>query len=199
MTAVRFSIVIPTRGRASLYVTLSSIFRNGLEPCDEVIVVGDGSLPDAANICNAFVRRGERNLKYLELERQSGILGGPARNMGIAAAAGTHLLFIDDDDVYRAGAIVAMRLRAAQEPRKILIFKMAGVSKRHKWDELWTDKEIRPGNVGTPMFVVPRMLHPIPEWPSTRWGDYYFLREAVERFGGPTAVSWEDEIVADIY
>lgn len=194
----RLSFVIPTVGRASLYETLSTIHNNGLLPCDEVIVVGDGPRREAEWISLIYREKG-LNIRYRELPKQTGIYGGPARNLGISLASGTHLLFMDDDDVYCAGAIPKIRDRIMEQPDKILMFRIVGTAKRHGWDKMWADPVLRVGNVSTQMFVVPRKLELIAEWPSMRCGDCRFIEETVAKFGGLDAVAWIDDVIAELY
>ena len=85
MTEPTFSIVVATSGRPTLNRTLSSIAPQ-LEPGDEIIVVCD----------------------------DTGDAGDTARMDAMPRATGSHLTFIDDDDVYAPDALEKMR-RFARE------------------------------------------------------------------------------------
>lgn len=195
---IKLSIIIPTTGRASLYETLSTIHENGLQPNDEAIVVADGPIPKAKDIASIYQKKG-LNLIYQELPMRSEGIGGPARNLGISIATGTHLLFMDDDDVYSIAAFLKVREQVEKHPSKILIFKMLAMAKRHQWSELWVDQNLRVGNIGTPMFCIPRKPELIPEWPSVRCGDFQFIAKTVENFGGTDQIVWVDSVIAEIY
>lgn len=123
---------------------------------------------------------------------QTGDHGYTARHKGMAQATGTHLAFMDDDDVYTPGAIQVMRDQACDRP---VIFKMD----HYTHGILWRDQEVRFGNVSTQMFVVPneperfgRWEPHMPGWPEPG-GDYTFLKGCCERMGAPV---WRDELVA---
>lgn len=194
----KLSIIVPTIGRPSLYETISSIYDAGLQATDEVIVVADGPSSVAVEIAAIFQKRG-CNLIYREIPERTGSVGGPARTLGMSVATGTHVLCMDDDDVYRAGAFKRIREEIAKNPSKILIFKMVAMAKRHIWNEIWTvPGSIGLGNVGTPTFCLP-LRKPMPEWPPAYTGDFEFITKAVEKFGGPSEVVWVDSIIAEIY
>lgn len=129
------SVIIPTVGRASLGDALSSC-----AGADEIVVVvdeahGTPSLPELpANAVLCFATGGDH--------------GYTARTKGMEAATGTHLAFLDDDDVYTPGAIDLMRAAACDRP---VIFRMD----HPQHGILWREPVLEFGNVGTPMFLVP--------------------------------------------
>ncbi|MEO0620454.1 MAG: glycosyltransferase family A protein [Pseudomonadota bacterium] len=90
---ISVSTIIPVfNDQRSAEIALRSVFAQ-TRPSDEIIVVDDGSdpafvLPDAAPAHNIRVLRQPN--------------GGPAaaRNAGIDAATGTHIAFLDSDDVW---------------------------------------------------------------------------------------------------
>jgi glycosyltransferase involved in cell wall biosynthesis len=106
--AVLVSVVIPTHNRCSvLAVTLRSV----LEQRDvrfEVVVVDDGSSDDTPAWLASL---GDPRVRVLRNEVPAGV--ARARNLGIAAAQGTWVAFLDDDDLW-APAKLRSQLEAAQ-------------------------------------------------------------------------------------
>jgi hypothetical protein len=178
--AVKLSVVIPTLGRATLADTLESC-----ADADEIVVVLDtargGRMPCALPDNAVFA------------EGDFGVTGGHAgRAYGATLATGTHLAFMDDDDVYTDGAICLMRDAACDRP---VIFKMA----HYQHGILWREPEVRFGNVSTQMFMVPNDPSKFGVWDPHMpglpqpGGDYTFLKGCCERMGAPV---WRDELVA---
>ncbi|WP_141588216.1 glycosyltransferase family A protein [Myxococcus sp. AB056] len=88
-----FSVIIPTYNRARLLeAALASVFAQE-ERDFEVLVVDDGSTDDTLE---TLARHGER-VRVLS-QRNAG--PGAARNLGIQAARGTYVAFLDSDDVW---------------------------------------------------------------------------------------------------
>lgn len=179
--SVSLSIVIPTLGRASLERTLASCME-----ADEVIVV-----LDKARGVNELPCRLPSNARLIE--GTWGVIGGHAgRAVGIGEATGTHLAFMDDDDIYAPGAMTLMREAACDVP---VIFRMA----HYNHGILWADREVRFGNVSTQMYVVPNDPGRLGLWTPHApglpepGGDFTFIRETVEKMGAPV---WREEIIA---
>jgi glycosyltransferase involved in cell wall biosynthesis len=181
--AVKLSIVIPTLGRPSLERTLASC-----AGADEIVVVldtvrGTTELPCAL----------PPNAVYVE--GYWGITGGHGgRQEGIQRASGTHLAFMDDDDVYLPGAIDLMREAACDVP---VIFRMD----HYTHGVLWRDRAVRFGNVSTQMYVVPNDPARLGTWRPhipgipEPGGDYTFISETCERMGEPV---WHEEVIATL-
>lgn len=174
------SIVIPTLGRETL--------KDALESCkdaDEIVVVLDnsrgGTIP-----C-------ELPPNAVLYEGNFGVTGGHAgRQFGIEKATGTHLAFFDDDDVYLPGAMQLMKDAACDVP---VIFRMD----HYELGVLWREPEIYFGNVSTQMYVVPNDPSRFGSWTPVNpslpqpGGDCTFIKETVEKMGGPV---WREEVVS---
>lgn len=91
--ATRVSVVIPTRNRSELLrEALSSVVRlSGQDLKLEILVVDDGSTDDTAAVAMEF---GAHRLE------SHGRGTAAARNLGMRAATGDFIAFIDDDDVW---------------------------------------------------------------------------------------------------
>jgi glycosyltransferase involved in cell wall biosynthesis len=151
-----FSVVMPTVGRESLGMALVSAAKQ-LGPGDEIIC-----------ICN-----------------NDGDMGSAARNSAMARARGSHLIFLDDDDVYTRGALKAMRDFARENPGRIGIFRLVN----NDGSLLWATPELREGNMGSPILVVPNIPEKLGEWRQTDHGnDWNFIEATVALQGEPVFI-----------
>jgi GT2 family glycosyltransferase len=100
---MKFSVIIATKNRAArLDAALESLARAGAAPPLEIIVVDNGSTDATRAIVE---KHGARYLHEPIANR------GRARNRGVTAATGSHLLFVDDDVVVPIG-FIAMHAKA---------------------------------------------------------------------------------------
>lgn len=152
-----FSILIGTGGRPTLIRTLKSIAPQ-LEPGDEVIIIRD----------------------------DSGDAGDTPRNDAMPRSRGTHLLFMDDDDVYVPDALAKMRRFADGNPGRIGIFKLQYVVGNRRW----VDPVLRYKNVSTQTFLVPNVPGKLGRWEADgrRAGDFCFIEATARMQGEPIFV-----------
>lgn len=176
------SIIVPSCGRPSLRNTLTSIAHQAVEAGDEIIVVGDGHQPIAEDLAK---RGWGIPCRYLT--------HGPTRNFGNAQrtfaqriAHGTHVAFMDDDDIYTEDAFVKIRKALSKAPSEPHVFKVIA-----PWREVvWTEEEIiEQGNCCTVQLVVPNRREKLPEWPLRQGGNIIWM----EDFGNWI---WRPEIIA---
>jgi glycosyltransferase involved in cell wall biosynthesis len=163
VTRVTFSVIVPTTGRRTLARTVAGIVAQ-LEPGDEVLV--------------------GRN--------DAGDFGNSARQSMIERARGSHLLFMDDDDQFAAGALGAIRRFAAESPDRIGIFRMRYLDGRM----LWTEPVLRLRNVSSQMLCVPNIAGKLGRWESPdypRIADFRFVEETARLQGEPV---FREEVVA---
>lgn len=159
---VTFSILIPTVGRPTLIVTLGALIAQ-LEHGDELMVLRD----------------------------QTGDWGNTARNRAIPRCAGTHLLFIDDDDRHTAGALAVIRDRVAADPDRVHVFAMHRLSDRRTFTPTLP---LELGHVGTPMLCIPNRPDRLGQWSTRYEGDFDFLTATLELHPDPPIV--HPELVA---
>lgn len=167
------SFIVPTIGRSSLQATLRSI---KCLPGDEVIVIGN--VPERLD---GFVR-------YIPCP-PGGDWGHTERNVAMPMARGRYLAHIDDDDVYAPGTRELMGDAIKKAPGKPVLFKMQfpnGIT-------LWEEPEIRCGNVGTPMMLIPNMPTRLGRWESFVGGDCAFLEQCKWK---RDEFVWRPEIIA---
>lgn len=168
---IRLSIIIPTILRPTLAATLDSIQAAGLATGDEVLVMVDADHAHKPLPAGVKVPRAAPVAVYYS-EYSRGGWGGPARNLGIRAATGSHLLFIDDDDTYEPEALDAIRGMVAAAPDSMHIWRMVARGGL----VLWRTPGMKVGNIGTPMFCVPRAN--AGHWTSRYQGDFDFARSS---------------------
>lgn len=164
MSDVRFSFIIATIGRPTIANTLQSL-KGQLLPGDEVLIEFD--------------------------EPANGGWGYVARNKAVARATGTHLWTMDDDDVFRPGAVARVRTTVERDPSALHLFQANWA----RWDRVRHDKdEFSGGQCPTPTIVCPREGSPL--WRGdTVHQDLEYAKECATIF---REVRWIDEIVADV-
>lgn len=96
MENILLSVVIPTHGRPfllekAIYSALESSIENNVE----VIVVPNGEGSDWISVSDKF----SNNSKVIFLQCREGN-GNAARNLGLKAASGKYIRFLDDDDYF---------------------------------------------------------------------------------------------------
>jgi hypothetical protein len=182
----RFSIIVPTCGRRSLGHALHSIQEQTLVTGDEVLLITDGPLPQAADL----FRRSGLPGQCLGTEATRD-LGASQRNRGMDLAVGDYLLFLDDDDTFAAGAFAAVRSALREAPGRPHLFRMRYAASGHV---LWADQRLILGNVGTPMIVVPNRQQ-LRRWDRRHGHDYRFVAGNLPLWP-PECLVWREEIIA---
>ncbi len=140
---VKLSIVIPVYNVED-YVAkcLDSLLEPGLsrlgageEPGYEIIAVNDGSTDSSGRIAAGYAQHWPELIKLINIENSG---QGQARNVGMEAAAGEYLYFIDSDDYLIPGAVEEL-LGALEQDFDICIFDSIAVN------TLGDELEYRPG------------------------------------------------------
>ena len=171
----RVSVIIPTVGRDTLRDAIASASWAG-----EVIVVFDAaSVPaDAPQGVEVFACG------------PSGNWGAEQRSAGIVRAKGSHLAFIDDDDVYTPGAVEIVSRALAARPGRVHIFMMRSANRVYGGHGC-----IHQGGIGTPMFVIPNDGS-TGTWTKRREGDFDFITSTLARHRRPPR--FHEEVIAEI-
>jgi glycosyltransferase involved in cell wall biosynthesis len=169
--APRFSVIIPSTGRRTLERAIRSS-----RWADEIVVVFDAAEPPRTPRGCVVHAVGPTN-----------DWGGAQRNLGIEVATGTHLAFMDDDDVYTRGAGDVIRAAVGADPDHLHVFRMRNREKVYSGP-------IASGHISTQMLVVPR--HPVGAWTSRYSGDLDFIRETMSLRGDEPV--FHPEIIASI-
>lgn len=97
----RVSVIISTYNRKRLLKqAIKSVLDQSMTDF-ELLVVDDCSTEDVETLVKSF---GDPRVRYMRTEKNSGHDGHP-KNLGIKAASGEYVCFLDDDDTYRRDAL----------------------------------------------------------------------------------------------
>lgn len=171
------SIILPTTDRPSLSRMLISITQQeGFD--DEILLVGPTSLQrfETDHIKSLYCLAGNN-------------WGNSERNFAIPLAKGSHLLFVDDDDILRPGALKILKSTCKDKPVMFRMIDKNGLV-------LWRYKEIQEGNHGTPMFVAPNDPTKLGVWGTRYEGDYDFCVSTLEKYP-KNHIVWDERIIYD--
>lgn len=194
---VSLSVIVPTVGRHTLHGTIDSVIPD-LQPGDELLVIGDGVQPIARRAAENARALTSGGVLYGEIANPVSVYGNAQRDLGVTIADNSHLCFIDDDDRYMPGALNVIRDRVGEAPDAAHVFRAEWGSGHHAAGTvLWETPELRTGNVGTPMVVLPRNAG-LPRWMAFNdrgtVSDYGWISAAVAGL----ELVWHEEIVARV-
>jgi len=180
------SIIVPTTGRISLlravYAALPSLGEN-----DEILVVGDGPQPFAEQMIREV---NDARVDYLD-GPQTGCFGNAQRQAGMQMARGSHLVFVDDDDLPLVGYAAIWRVLCARHPHHVVLARM-----QDKFGNvLWDDQAIRQGNISTQMSAVPNVPARLGQWGTRYEGDFDFIQSTLAV--GHWPIAWSPTILVD--
>ncbi len=165
--------IVPTLGRPSLITTLNSI---ECWPGDEILIVSNG------------FRVKDPRARFVDCP-PGGDWGHTERNFATPHAKGDYIAHIDDDDIYAHGTRALMEDAMTRNFGHPIMFRMRfpnGIT-------LWREPEIKCGNVGTPMFLLPNEPEKFGTWKSFLGGDCAFLETSGWK---PEEYVWRPEVIA---
>lgn len=182
---VRLSVIIPTAGRVTLENTVESVLHQ-LQKGDQLIVVGSRP-PEQFRSPRPCAAPGV--MIHYEPMNNGGVLanqlsvrtghevghpsGAEERDLGDSIASGTHLLHIDDDDIFTKYAFENIRRSIILNPERVHIFQMK-YGMQGQWvspcsvdidgePTLGVHEAVSMGNFGGMQMVFPR-VKPNPTW-----------------------------------
>jgi len=143
--SMKISAVIPVFNHAQYVAFAIDCALRQIRPCDEVIVIDDGSTDGSAEIVKSYGSR----VRYV-YQRNSGV--GAARNLGMRIAGGEWVAFLDADDGWMPEKLQRQAEAAAGQAEAVLVH--TGI------ERLQSDGTLSPGRE-----VVPASRH----WPMIRY------------------------------
>lgn len=136
-------------------------------------------------------RKGDQILVEYDIPK-TGWWGNPQRNKAMQRATGDYLAFIDDDDYYVPGHRQMQEDAIEKYPDLPILFQMQYPDGKI----LWNEKRIYPGNVSTPMILVPNVRSMLHHWEGKRnMADYIFI----SKWKWPrTQTVWIDKVLVKL-
>ncbi len=107
------SVIIPTYNRSLLIAKALTSVLEQTRPCDEVLVVDDGSSDDTAAIIRRIAGQSRVEIRYIRQENRG---ASAARNTGIVEARHDILCFLDSDDWWHRRKLELQLAAMEQEP-----------------------------------------------------------------------------------
>lgn len=169
----RVSVVVATVGRPTLQRTIRSA-----SWADEIIVVFDAAEAPTVLVDGATVYAVGPTHHW----------GAEQREFGISRATGTHIAFMDDDDVYTDDSGPLIRRALTARPSRVHVFKM-----RRRGREFGGYGCIAEGCIGSPMFIVPND-GALGRWSTRYAGDFDFIDSTLAARGGRPR--FHEEVIA---
>jgi hypothetical protein len=160
---VRLSVIVATVNRVTLDATLRSVASQRL-PGDELVVVSaDAAVRDRVAPYGAL---------FVQADAPGYDWGATEKALGMQAATGDYIAFMDDDDTYADGARQAIERAAEKHPGRPLMFKMQFT---HSREVIWRNKRVTEGNVGSPCLVAPNRPEMLGTWGRRYANDFEFF------------------------
>ena len=199
------SVIVPTVGRPSLERTVNSLLRQGEWLSWEAILVGDahaGTWAHQLDTAADLAARYPEHLRYVEHDGGAHMVGHPQRNFGATIARGDYLSWLGDDDIYVRWAFftLAHTLRPLEQDDapQVSLFRWIS-SPRSAKQVLWHTAGFLgdgPGHIDAENIVCPNVPEKLGRWTDRYEGDYDFIRQTIENFGGLDRVRWQPEVLA---
>jgi glycosyltransferase involved in cell wall biosynthesis len=186
------SLIVPThREDRPLRRCLESV-QGQLRRGDEVIVVGDtydGDLPAV----EALVREFGHPYRYVAVNAGHHDWGHSQVNAGIALAQGDYIHVSDDDDVWTPDALTTFRKMASAVRAPVpFLFRF----KSYYGPVFWLQPGLFARNfIGGHCLLAPNDPSRLGQWAPEYSGDYDYVEQTVNHYGGAEHVVWCESIV----
>ncbi len=178
------TVITPTFGRSTIIDAVGNVIPK-LLPGDEYIVVGDGEVPIAREVCAMFPR-----VTYTEIPVHVGDFGCTPCDHAIAMAKGDFLQFLGDDNYLSELSLQIVREGVLQRPDLPHMFAMM-----HTGNYMAGSREC--GHCDAHQFVVPNVpgLPLMKDVDRARWNisDWVWMDKVIKHFGG---IIYHPEVIA---
>jgi hypothetical protein len=151
-------------------------------------LVSDGIYPGCRDCWESFRLPG----RFIELANgPAGDWGHTPRNITMQQCRTSHILHMDDDDCYTAGALQTIRERVAKYPDSLHMF---GLGRGSPDKSLWKFERIEWGNVST-LMIVHKNDGNWGVWDSYYGGDAQFIEQTAGHYSD---IRWWQHVIAII-
>lgn len=154
----KVSVIIPTRNRPELLLRAVASVYDQTYTDFEVIIVDDGDLPRAYDVLGDYVSRD----RFLYIETSKNIGGAATRNIGIKAAKGKYVAFLDDDDEWLPEKLEKQVSVLERSPAEVSLV-YTGVSAYDQNGQLLYTSVAKESGIADPL---PRLLYKCDIWTS---------------------------------
>ena len=154
----------------------------------EIILIDDGSTDNSPQMCDQWAEKDER----IRVIHQSNVGAGMSRNVGIEAAKGEYICFVDSDDYIDVTMIEAVTLEAQEKNADLVLFghfvsDINGTTITKDMpcfsEEMYIGRSVRQKFL--PCFIYPNSVHSL--WSAL------FSREKIEK------AQWKIPSERDVY
>jgi glycosyltransferase involved in cell wall biosynthesis len=201
------SVIVPTVGRPALARAVRSLLRQGDWLPFEVILVGDTHAPNggpgtwAEQLPSArALAETDPRVRYVEHDGGRHMVGHPQRNFGATVARGRYLWWLGDDDIALPGAFqsLARALHAHEDDPleangRVFLFRWIAPWRMVLWH---TAGFLAEDHIDAECVVCPNVPARLGTWTNRYQGDFDFIRETADHWGGPERIIWRPEVLA---
>jgi glycosyltransferase involved in cell wall biosynthesis len=116
------SVILPfLNGKRFLEEAIQSVLAQTL-PAFELLLIDDGSTDGSSTLAREYAARFPTQIRYFEHTGHANRGKSVSRNLGIARARGSHLTFLDADDVFLPRKLEGQAQLLARYPQAVMVY-----------------------------------------------------------------------------